>query len=129
MDGNSVSNLDQTKRTIRSLLVSSKQNGLSVAELSADYRLYEGRDIPFRSFGYNSMQTFLISIDDTIRIERDNNNKILVFPLVSKESEHIHKFVAEDKPSRKHKRGNSNMNRNTINNRNRTPQQNNWYVN
>lgn len=112
----SVSKLDNVKKIIKSLVLSSRE-GLTSDVLSKEYISTEGKQIPFFEFGYPNLNAFLRSIPDTVRTQQ-NGNKLIISRVVTKESEHITKLVDQQ-----------NKNRSDRNRRKSSASKNNSYMN
>lgn len=59
----------EVKKIISSLIISSAR-GLTVKKLQYDYREMEGRDIPYRNYGFTSFDQYLRSIPDICRVRQ-----------------------------------------------------------
>lgn len=59
--------LDTVKAVLKGLLISSAQE-LTYHQLNRDYKACEGQDIPFSKLGYHNLQSFLLSLDDTLTL-------------------------------------------------------------
>jgi len=60
---------DSIKSSIR-LLLTSAPNGLTLAQLNADYRCYnQSNNIPYSSFGYSTLFNFLSDMSDIARFD------------------------------------------------------------
>lgn len=44
----------------------------TIAQLCKDFREIEGRPMPFREIGFNSVEDFLRSIPDTVQVRIEN---------------------------------------------------------
>ncbi len=91
--------LNEIKIEIRSLLISS-QNGLSEDELCRDYSLFNSkRSLPYQIFGYSSITDFLNSLNDILYRSSDG----FIYPIVDQSTEHIFKFVQQQRKKKKTK--------------------------
>lgn len=70
--------LKELKIILKSLLISCP-NKMSIHELDKDYRISEGGGIPFRIHGFDSLEGFLKSLTDTVKVGLDLF--LLHFPL------------------------------------------------
>ena len=64
----SASNLDETKKVIRSLLISAK-NGLSSQQLEHDFVSQIGTPIPYESYGHPTLESLLVSIREITNLQ------------------------------------------------------------
>ena len=85
--------LDETKKIIRSLLISAKQ-GLFVEQLDRDYKSQKGTPIPYSDYGHSTLESFLCSIPDVIRISRKGRQLHLV-GVPTNETSHIARMVQQ----------------------------------
>jgi hypothetical protein len=56
---------DELKTLLRGLLISSPR-AMTADQLQRDFKLHEGRDVPFHKFGYSSFLEYLNSVPDTV---------------------------------------------------------------
>lgn len=59
--------LAETKKILRSLTISAPSS-LTIDQLKKEYYNMEGRTIPFGLLGYGSLENFLRSLQDTIKV-------------------------------------------------------------
>jgi hypothetical protein len=91
--------LNEIKIEIRSLLISSTK-GLSEDELSRDYSLFNSqRSLPYEIFGYSTRTEFLNSLTDILYRSSDGS----IHPIVDQSTEHIYKFVQQQRTKKKKK--------------------------
>ncbi|KAL1502595.1 hypothetical protein ABEB36_007716 [Hypothenemus hampei] len=88
------SNLEDVYSCIRSCVISTKER-LSLSQLSKDYRMLMGENIPFRKLGFNSLEE-LINESDVIKLVKDRNEPYVVVKQ-SEKSAHITKLVSSQK--------------------------------
>ncbi|KAJ6638353.1 Tudor domain-containing protein 5 [Pseudolycoriella hygida] len=102
MTENTQSYLIKTKALIRALIISCP-NEISIHKLNCDFKEREGHDIPYKTLGYQTLKSFLLSINDVLNVDPHTS---IVKPIASKESgtAHVLKNVSEQKHSRKHQR-------------------------
>jgi Tudor domain/OST-HTH/LOTUS domain len=95
--------LNSIKNVIRSILVSSAYD-ISVFNLQKDYQSFEGNSIPYKEFGFNSINAFLHTLTDTLVLKGHGTNAMC--SAVSTESnQHIARLVSvQRKPTRTHRR-------------------------
>ena len=87
------------KIEIRSLLISSK-TGLSEDELCRDYSVFNSqRSLPYQIFGYSTRTDFLNSLTDILYRSSDGH----IYPIVDQSTEHIFKFVQQQRTNKKKK--------------------------
>ena len=67
---------EDVKKTIRVLLNSSK-GGCSPRQLMNDYKFVTGASIPFTSFGYDSLMSYLSSLKDVLTVSRSRDRTTL----------------------------------------------------
>jgi hypothetical protein len=92
--------LNEIKIEIRSLLISSTK-GLTEDELSRDYSLFNSqRLLPYQIFGYSTRTEFLNSLTDILYRSSDG----YIHPIVDQSTEHIYKFVQQQKQQHKKKK-------------------------
>ena len=65
-------NLTDTKKIIRSLLISTK-HGLFPKQLEHDYFSLKGTSIPYSEYGHRTLESFLFSIPDVVHISRQGS--------------------------------------------------------
>ncbi|KAK9880650.1 hypothetical protein WA026_011889 [Henosepilachna vigintioctopunctata] len=91
----------EVKKVLRSLLVSSALK-VTVCSLKKDYYDVEGRDIPFKELGYNSLQHFLHSIPDVLQIKGTSDHAEITL-VVSEKTAHVNELVMKQKKPSKGK--------------------------
>lgn len=90
----SISNLEEVKKEIRSILVSTSGNSMSMRQLSNDYNAMMGCNIPFASLGFQSLTSFLNTLTDTVYLKRHAFPRVPMVHLVrSENSAHIQDLV------------------------------------
>ncbi|CAH1998087.1 unnamed protein product [Acanthoscelides obtectus] len=87
------------KKHIISVLTSTTFT-MTINQLSKDYRNMVGEEIPYYKLGYNSMESFLKSISDTVQV-KGSGPMATVLPVVSEKSKHINELVTNQKITRK----------------------------
>ena len=85
------SDLEKCKKYLRSILLASK-GGVPGVQLVSKYRENTGDSIPYRSFGFSSLETFLQSIPEVCRIVT-RGREVMVEGVATKETKHIKELV------------------------------------
>jgi OST-HTH/LOTUS domain len=97
-------NDEQQKRTLisilRSLCTSRKDSTSTMQEMFRDYKEAEGEDIPFRRFGYQSLEKMLTDSGE-FTVSRNLSGGILIRAKVSEETQHITRMKAAEKKPKK----------------------------
>ncbi|RWS09472.1 tudor domain-containing protein 7-like isoform X2 [Dinothrombium tinctorium] len=91
--------LNSVKIALRAVLQSAKY-GLNLRRLEADYRELNGCHIPYRSFGYKSLEDFLRHVPDTVILSKSGAETIATYTQCE-ETAHIEKLVRGQKSSKK----------------------------
>lgn len=89
---------DEVIRNLRSCLISCK-GGIKLENLRADYRMVAGEQLPFKQFGYYSVEDFIRDIPD-VTVTR-KNGELFVEAVPSKTSAHLTKLVSRQKNVRR----------------------------
>lgn len=84
--------MDETVKVIRSLLLL-ERGGLTLDELNKEYKSELGETVPFKKFGFDTLQAFLRSTDQFRAIKTLNGLKIMA--KVTEQSAHIVKMRQE----------------------------------
>lgn len=92
---------DDCIRSIRALLTSTK-NGLSIQEILNDYRKMEGKTLPFKTLGFNTLDELLRDSNQFVFNDTKQGWKVTAKP--SKDSQHMQKLVQSQKASYKPKK-------------------------
>lgn len=72
-------NYSEIVKVIRTLLTSAK-NGLLIKQIIDDYKEIEGKEIPFKSLGYNNLEDLLCDTNDFALIETKQGIKVIAKP-------------------------------------------------
>ncbi|XP_055595223.1 tudor domain-containing protein 5-like isoform X2 [Uranotaenia lowii] len=88
--------MDALKKIIRSIAISAPAHGLSVSELARDFKNIEGFDLPYKRMGFNSVDTFLLTMPDVVRLD-GYGPSATVKPIVTESNKHIREFVQASK--------------------------------
>ena len=91
--------VEEVKKEIRALLLSTK-HGCTPGELQADYLQMLGENVPFRSFGYENLTSFLRSIPDVVR-ECSSRNGTILYAVSDSKTKNVHDMVAKQKGKKK----------------------------
>ncbi|KAJ8680581.1 hypothetical protein QAD02_016368 [Eretmocerus hayati] len=89
--------LKSIKCVLRSLLIARAKEENTVRKLNNLYREEEDMNIPYRDFGYNSIEEFLINIPDTVKLFLNKQNEVCVRFVQSEASAHVSSLVARQK--------------------------------
>lgn len=100
--GSSVLNslkMDEVTQNIRAALISTKE-ACDIRKLRTDYRMIVGEDIPYRKFGFNTVEDLLKTIP-SVRLSYLPNGEAIVSAVTTQEVAHIVNFVAVQKNPKK----------------------------
>ncbi|XP_060065757.1 tudor domain-containing protein 5-like [Ylistrum balloti] len=92
---------EETKKQLRALLLSAPA-ALTIQELKRDYHDFMGDPIPFREFGYTTLEDLLKDMPDALRVSWENGVMCLA-PVAQEASVHIQKLVSKQKVNNKNK--------------------------
>ncbi|XP_061107724.1 tudor domain-containing protein 7B [Conger conger] len=95
-----MSDVELVKKMLRAVLQSNK-NGVSLAQLQADFKDLTGDFIPYKQMGYTSLDAFLHSLSSVVKMERTARGEVICFATVCKETAHIAQLVARQRSSKK----------------------------
>ncbi|EDS30321.1 conserved hypothetical protein [Culex quinquefasciatus] len=98
------STMEEIKCIVRSLAISGSSKGLTARDLARDFKNMEGYELPFRRLGFSSVEQFLGSLKDTVRVN-GLGPTATVDPVVTQSNKHIRELVNASKT-------NNNWNRN-----------------
>ncbi|XP_011202110.3 tudor domain-containing protein 5 [Bactrocera dorsalis] len=90
--------LQEVKAIIKSLVISCPK-AITIDELNRDYRNIEGQRIPYHKLGFQTLESFLRSIPDTVNVY-GSGPSASVGIVLNEKSAHIHKMVNEQKKTR-----------------------------
>ncbi|XP_044752165.1 tudor domain-containing protein 5-like [Coccinella septempunctata] len=93
--------LEEVKKILRSLLVSAPVK-VTVSSLNKDYRSLEGRGIPFKELGYNSLLHLLHSIPDVLRVNGSSFESEVTL-IITEKVAHVNDMVMKQKKPSKGK--------------------------
>ncbi|KAJ8680849.1 hypothetical protein QAD02_016636 [Eretmocerus hayati] len=88
--------LKDVKSILRSLLVARAKEVTTLRQLNGLYREEEDANIPFREFGYSSIEEFLMDIPDTVKLFMNQGNVCVRF-IESEASAHVASLVSRQK--------------------------------
>lgn len=60
--------MEEIKCIVRSIAISGSSKGMTARDLARDFKNMEGYDLPYRRFGFPSVDQFLSSLKDTVRV-------------------------------------------------------------
>ncbi|XP_011268042.1 tudor domain-containing protein 7 [Camponotus floridanus] len=89
---------DEVVKNLRSCLISSK-GGIKLDNLRADYRTIAGEPLPFKKFGYSSVEDFIRNVPE-VTVTR-KNGELYVEATPSKSTAHLTKLISRQKARRK----------------------------
>lgn len=92
---------------IKAIVVVNAKAGVSLPYLNQEYKEQNGCDIPFKELGETSLQNFLKSIPEVVRLET-RGYETRVYPIADEKNAHIVKLVCltqKNKKGGKFKRG------------------------
>ncbi|XP_035385922.1 tudor domain-containing protein 7A [Electrophorus electricus] len=95
-----MTDVDLLKKMLRAVLQSSK-NGVALSRLQSDYRALTGESIQYREMGHASLESFLRSVPNVVRLERDRSGEVVCVAAVCKETAHIAQLVSRQKNLKK----------------------------
>lgn len=83
------------KKELRSLLISAPR-GVALPLLTKDYKMVMGKELPYREMGYRTVEQFIDSIPDTIRLGHGPAG-LTCYAVANAETQQIARFVASQK--------------------------------
>lgn len=89
--------LDDLKVEIRSVLIPAR-NGLTIMQFMSDFKELTNKIVPYKSFGYDTIESFVADIPDVVRLEYSRGDLVL-FAVYDSESSHIARMVQNQKSS------------------------------
>ena len=87
---------DKVKKDIRALLISAPR-GVPMQVFPKDYRQMNGKEVPYRDLGYRSLEDFIMSIPDVVRIGTGATGLLTYFPVATRETQNIISLIARQK--------------------------------
>lgn len=107
--------MEEIKTIVRSIAISGNQT-LTARDLARDFKNIEGYELPYQRFGFGSVDKFLASLTDTVRVN-GYGPTATIEPVVTQSNKHIRELVHASKPNNRNKnRNNSNYRPKTYNN-------------
>ncbi|CAL1548146.1 unnamed protein product [Lymnaea stagnalis] len=97
------SEMEELKVEIRSLLLSTK-GGISEADVSYDYKMVLGKEMPYRALGFNNVSSLLQAMPDVARKVRTPDGQIIYHAISDDSTRHIQRLVSNQKSSLKKKK-------------------------
>ncbi|KAL6449346.1 hypothetical protein ACFW04_000747 [Cataglyphis niger] len=91
-------NQDEVVKNLRSCLISCK-GGIRLDSLRDDYRMVAGESLPYKQFGYSSLETFVRNIPEVIVTKK--NGELYVEATPSRTTAHLTKLISRQKTRRK----------------------------
>uniref|UniRef100_A0A1Q3EVP5 Tudor domain-containing protein 5 n=1 Tax=Culex tarsalis TaxID=7177 RepID=A0A1Q3EVP5_CULTA len=88
--------MEEIKCIVRSIAISGSSKGLTARDLARDFKNMEGYDLPFRRLGFASVEQFLFSLKDTVRVNGFGPTAT-VEPVVTQSNKHIRELVIASK--------------------------------
>ncbi|KAF8767377.1 Tudor domain-containing protein 5 [Argiope bruennichi] len=92
--------LDDVKKEVRSVLISSKE-GLTLQEFLKTYRALLGSRLPTRELGYTTDIELIESMPDVVCMRKDRNGSYVLTAIADETTEHIQKLVQKQKKNKK----------------------------
>ncbi|XP_029161263.1 tudor domain-containing protein 7 [Nylanderia fulva] len=89
---------DEVVKNLRSCLISCK-GGIKLDNLRGDYRMITGDSLPFKQFGYSTLEAFIRNIPEVIVTRK--NGELYVEATPSKTTAHLTKLISKQKARRK----------------------------
>lgn len=89
---------DEVVKNLRSCLISCK-GGIRLDRLRDDYRMVAGESLPYKQFGYSSLETFIRNIPEVIVTRK--NGELYVEATPSRTTAHLTKLISRQKTRRK----------------------------
>lgn len=87
---------DKVKKDIRALLISAPL-GVPAHIFAKDYRQMNGKEVPYREMGYRSLDDFILSIPDVVRVGTGPTGLVTFYPIATKETQHIVNMIRKQK--------------------------------
>lgn len=87
---------DKVKKDIRALLISAPL-GVPAHIFAKDYRQMNGKEVPYREIGHRSLDDFILSIPDVVRVGTGPTGLVTFYPVATKETQHIVNMIRKQK--------------------------------
>lgn len=93
--------MENMKKMIRAVLMPEK-NGLTVRSFMGAYKGLMGSYIPFKKYGFDSIEAFLGSMPDAVRVRKDHaSGDYMISAVATQETAHISRMVSAQKSNKK----------------------------
>ena len=87
---------DKVKKDIRALLISAPL-GVPAHIFAKDYRQMNGKEVPYREIGHRSLDDFIMSIPDVVRVGTGPTGLVTFYPIATRETQHIVNMIRRQK--------------------------------
>ena len=87
---------DKVKKDIRALLISAPL-GVPAHIFAKDYRQMNGKEVPYREIGHRTLDEFILSIPDVVRMGMGPTEMPTFYPVATKETQHIVDMIRKQK--------------------------------
>uniref|UniRef100_A0A182UJ84 HTH OST-type domain-containing protein n=1 Tax=Anopheles melas TaxID=34690 RepID=A0A182UJ84_9DIPT len=94
--------MKELKAILRSLVISNAERGMSESQLDRDFKSLEGRNIPYREHGFQSLDAMLRTMTDVVKVMGIGTGAT-VYPVTSEKTQHILEMVEKSKKNKKKK--------------------------
>ncbi|KAK2176141.1 hypothetical protein NP493_680g00019 [Ridgeia piscesae] len=91
--------VEKVKPLLRAVVQSNK-GGVAAHRFNGEFRGIMGEDVPYRKLGFPSLNAFIETIPDTIRIGRDPDGELTYFAVADASTAHIQRMVAAQKSNK-----------------------------
>ncbi|KAL3248221.1 hypothetical protein MRX96_056632 [Rhipicephalus microplus] len=91
--------MEEVKTILRSILTSEKA-GIQLRYLDNEYRTLTGMRIPYRQLGFNTLEEYLYSIPDVVRLSRNAEGNLVVSVVVTESTAHVAEMVRGQKSAK-----------------------------
>uniref|UniRef100_T1GLK9 HTH OST-type domain-containing protein n=1 Tax=Megaselia scalaris TaxID=36166 RepID=T1GLK9_MEGSC len=88
--------LSGIKMVIKSIVLSCNDNSLNVEKLGRLYKNSEGENIPYKKYGYYSLENFIRSLSDAVLVI-GYGPAALVKPVSSEKTKHLEEMISKQK--------------------------------
>lgn len=96
--------LEEVKKIILSLLISSPEREITLSHLSRLYKEQTDENIPHLEFNFVNLKDFLYEMRDAFYLDYNENNELCVYHVDSEKSQHIKNLVKKQKKSHRSER-------------------------
>ena len=91
--------LEKTRKELRSVLISAPR-GVPARMLLKDYKMVTGKELPYRQLGFNTLEDFIHSQSDVVRIGLGPTGEPTLYGVANAETAQISRFVASQKKTK-----------------------------